>query len=287
MAADSIPQSRLLEGMAFFVVTGNFAMAVSPVGGLALISGGNFANLFAISCLLVVLAFGLGFSLRTSNIKVSNMEGQSAGLLKSLFETKALLSASIVCLTSMTYGAGTTFIPVYARGVGISNIGTFYTVYAVAQVLVRAFTGHVGDKKGVGALILPGLLGGIAAMVILYKAVFLYQFLLAAFICGLGFGVVYPALQVLALRYVTPQRRGAANATYLNGIDLGLAVGTILAGAVAESVGIKLMFLLAIVPVAIGMLIYLLSYKKFESVSKRNSGSDVKNVEEKWFNPSA
>lgn len=278
MASDSIPQSRLAEGMAYFVVTSNFAMAISPAGALALISGGNFANMFAISSLLLVLAFGLGLSLRTSHIKMDNVKGQSAGLLRSLFETKALLSASIVCLTSMTYAAVTTFIPVYARGVGIGNIGTFYTVYAVTQVLVRSFTGRVGDKKGLGALILPGLLGGIAAMLILYKAHFLYQFLLAALVCGLGFGVVYPALQVLALRYVTPQRRGAANATYLNGVDLGLAVGTILAGAVAESVGIKLMFLLSIVPVAIGMILYLLSYKKLKSAGQGKNDSYAQNI---------
>lgn len=260
MASDSIPRARLAEGMSFFVVTGNFAMAISPTVGLALISGREFTSLFAVSALMTVLAFGLGLSLRTSNIQEHIVQEQSAGLLRSLLETKALLPASIVCLASMAYSAIATFVPVYAREIGIGNIGAFYTVYAVTQIAVRSFTGRLGDKKGLGVLVLPGLLGGIAAMFILYKAHFLYQFLLASFICGLGFGVVFPAMLVLSVRHVTPQRRGAASATYLNGVDLGMAVGMITAGAVAEIVGLKMMFLFGSVPLAAGILLYLLSF---------------------------
>lgn len=256
MASDCIPQSRLAEGMSFFIMSTNVAMAISPGIALAMISGGNFTYMFAVSASCLILATGLGFSLRTLT---KQMDGSPKG---SLFEREALFPTSVAGLMVMTYAAVATFVPLSAREAGIGNIGLFYTIYAAAQISVRTFTGQLADKKGLALLVVPGLISLVAALLTLYTAHSLPLFLLAGLLYGFGLGVAIPALMAEALRNLAPDRRGAANATLLNGMDVGITIGSILFGAVAETAGLNFMYLTAIVPVAAAAVLYVLSNRK-------------------------
>lgn len=60
----------------------------------------------------------------------------------------------------------------------------------------------------------------------------------------------------MAVRNVPPSRRGAANATFFLGFDLGIGVGAMLWGAVAELVGYQVIYLWALLPIGIAFVIY-------------------------------
>lgn len=65
-----------------------------------------------------------------------------------------------------------------------------------------------------------------------------------------------------SLSKVNPSRRGAANATFFLGFDLGIGAGAIIWGIIAEGFGYQLIYLLGIIPAIVGALVYIKSIKK-------------------------
>jgi len=65
----------------------------------------------------------------------------------------------------------------------------------------------------------------------------------------------------MSVSKVNHSRRGAANATFFLGFDLGIGVGAILWGIIAENFGYQLIYLLAIIPAIVGALVYINSIK--------------------------
>lgn len=146
---------------------------------------------------------------------------------------------------------------------GIENIGLFFTVYALSLMISRPYFGKLSDRKGYSAAVLPGIIAVLVTMFLLYFANSLGAFLVAGFIYGIGFGATQPVLQAMAVRNVPPQRRGSSNATFFVGFDLGIGVGSILWGIIAELVGFQTIYLLAMIPAVIGLLVFLKTSKKY------------------------
>ena len=78
----------------------------------------------------------------------------------------------------------------------------------------------------------------------------------AAVLYGIGFGSAQPSLQAAALHLADPQRKGAANASFLMAFDLGIGLGSILLGAVSQLMGYSQLFLLSAFSIAIALIIF-------------------------------
>lgn len=81
------------------------------------------------------------------------------------------------------------------------------------------------------------------AIVILSAASVLQEFLLVAVIYGIGFGALQTTIQTMAVRDVPHYRLGAANATLFTGLDLGMGIGVIVLGLIADRWGYRNMYL--------------------------------------------
>lgn len=259
IATDIIPKPRLGEGMGYFGLTSTLAMAVSPALGLAIMSRFGFSQVFIISATSVIIAF-----LVATPIKFHKpTPGKEGSGTKSFFEKSAITPATIIFFVTMTYGAIVSFIALYAAEKGIENIGLFFTVYALSLMISRPYFGKLSDRKGYAAAVLPGIIAVLVTMFLLYFANSLGAFLVAGFIYGIGFGATQPVLQAMAVRNVPPQRRGSSNATFFVGFDLGIGVGSILWGIIAELVGFQTIYLLAMIPAVIGLVVFLKASKKY------------------------
>lgn len=254
IASDIIPKDRLGEGIGYFGLTSTLAMAVAPALGLAIVARAGYAAMFIASAAAVVLAAALAFGLSLHQTPPRAVPG-------ALWEQAAVRPAMVMFCVTMTYGAVVAFIALYATHLGIGNIGPFFTVYAAALMLSRPLFGRLADRRGFDVAILPGLACVAATMLTLAAARTLPLFLTAGFIYGIGFGAVQPSLQAMALRYTAATRRGAANATFYTGFDLGIGAGSMLWGAVAQQVGYSAMYLAATIPAAAALAAYLLLVK--------------------------
>ncbi len=253
IASDLIPRSRLGEGMGYYGLTTVLAMAIAPSIGLQLVHYTSYHNIFLLSGGITLLAIFLALPIKVPPVSKKMPEQESGPLL----EKTAFRAAVAIFFITLTYGAVVTFLAIYTAELGIVNIGPFFTVYALTLLAVRPLSGKLADKKGDTVVIVPGIVALILAMLLLSVAKTLPVFLLAGFAYGIGFGATNPALQALAVRKVAPDRRGAANGTYMNGFDLGIGLGAVLWGLVSSATSFSIMYLICIVPLLFSLFFYL------------------------------
>lgn len=257
VASDNIPNERYGEGMGYFTLASNLAMASAPALGLYLIASRGFNIVSLLSAFLAIIALILSFAVKYKKISVSKTsETRSA-----LFEKTSLRPASVMFFVTMSYGALNSFLALHAIERGIAQFGIFFTVMAMFMLIARPAFGRLVDRHGVTSAVLPGMAGIIIAMLILARAQTLTMFLLAAFCYGTGFGAVQSSLQTLAVIHAPRSNLGIANSTFFVGFDSGIGVGSVILGIVASKIGYGQMFQWSIVSVLIALALYFLTGK--------------------------
>lgn len=73
----------------------------------------------------------------------------------------------------------------------------------------------------------------------------IYAFCLSALFIGVGFGMMFPALQTLYINIGRNNQRGTANSTYLIGFDLGLALGMLVGGYITGHASFEALYYVA------------------------------------------
>lgn len=256
VATDLIPKGRLGEGMGYFGLASTISMALAPAAGLWIVSYAGFDALFSVSTAMVAIAVALTFLVRYPAVGLSEQKTFS------LFEKTAIKPAVVIFFLTMTYGAIVSFLAIHANQIGISNIGPFFSVYAIALFVTRPMSGKLSDKKGSDVMVIPGIICVMAAMVVLALSDTMNGFLVSAALYGVGFGAAMPSLQALSVTNTPPDRRGAANGTFFVGFDLGIGLSSILWGAVSQVVGYSAMFLWTLIPTLAALIFYLMTRPK-------------------------
>ena len=246
VASDLIPKSRFGEGTGYFNLTTTLTMALAPALGVYLVQHFGFETMFMTSAFLAIIA-----TLLSSVIKYRTVVPEKHALI--LLEEHAIVPALTFFFISMTYGPILTFITLYASEQGIINVGPFFTVFASTLFITRPFVGRCSDKYGFPTLIIPGVFLIGAAMILIYIAQSLPGLLWAGACYGLGYGAVYPSLQAMAVIAAPPGRRGAANGTFLTGLDLGVGFSSVIYGFIARTVGYRSMYLWTLVPIVLSL----------------------------------
>lgn len=242
IASDVIPAVRRSEGMGYYGISATIAMSVGPALGLYLVAYRSYAVLFTGSAILAALGLAGSFFINYE-IPRKIQEGAKAPLRKGvILEKTAIPPALVLFFITLTYGGIVTFLPSYAADRGVENIGIFFTVYALVLLLGRPIIGKLADRYGARKFLVPGILLIAIALVLLVKASSLPIFLLVAVVYGLGFGTVQPILNALVISLSPPERRGAANATFAVAMDLGIGLGAVTLGFIAQKMGYEYMY---------------------------------------------
>jgi MFS family permease len=160
-----------------------------------------------------------------------------------------------VFFVTMTYGTVVSFLALYAQTMNVTNVGPFFTMYAITLMITRPLFGRIADKKGFDTVMLPGYSLCPSKMLILFAARNRPVFMLAGVVYGIGFGAVQPSLQAMSVRGIPPFRRGAANRTFFTGFDLGIGLGSAL-WVVAQLQAYNMLYLWACVPTLISLIFY-------------------------------
>jgi len=265
-AYDFIPVSRFGEGVGIFQVTSTFASAIGPVIGLWLVAQYGYVITFdtvgfvAIFCCILLLL--------PHYKKVENSGAKTRISIKNLISKESLPSSIVVLFAVLPYGAITTFVVIYAMAAHVSNPGSFFVVVAVFTGIIRAIGGKWIDKNGEGTSVIIFAIFFVVALFLLVFMNSYFMYLLSAAFVGAAFGLIMPALLSMAVRNVSPSRRGAATGTYYCAFDTGLAGGSAIAGVLANNFGYQTMFLSMLVPCVICFLIYWLWASKTPSAFK-------------------
>jgi len=266
IATDLIPQKRRGEGMGYFGLAGNLAMAFGPALGLFLIALSGFKTMFLIAASAGLLSFIIASIIRYKPANKTPIEKKKWDI----FEKTALMPSILLFFITMVFGGIATFLPLYAEQLGIDGIEWYFVVFAVSLMLVRAFAGRIYDRKGHKAIFLPGAFLILAAMIDLTLLANQFMLILAAVLFGIGFGSVQPALQAWAVNEAPLHRKGMANATFFSFFDLGVGLGAMFFGLIASTFGYADIYLTAGISVLISMVIYVIYLKRSAAVQRHH-----------------
>ncbi|EWG11121.1 MFS transporter [Cytobacillus firmus] len=253
IATDLIPAKRRGEGMGYFGLSGNIALAFGPTLGLALAGVISFKLLFLICALL-----GLAALVLSSRISYKQAEKQTVPLKRwDIYEKSALRPSFLLFFITVTFGGIASFLPIYSAQKGIGGIHWYFLLFAIALMISRTFAGRLYDQRGHQAVFLPGAVLILAAMFLLAWLPSSMIMYIAAIFYGLGFGSVQPALQAWSVKEAPVNRRGMANATFFSFFDLGVGIGAIVFGQIAHLFGYNTIYLAAAGSVVISILLYI------------------------------
>lgn len=243
LVIDIMPSSRRGEGLGYYGVTGNLAMAFGPMTGLFIIASGNFTLLFVTS--LVTASVGLLFAwMVRPSYRPTIPDTRPVPSVDRFFMKEGLPACTSLFLLSIPYGMTTSYMALYAAESGIvTSSGLFFTVMAGGLIISRLSSGKRVDRGLVTETIRTGIiiaLFGVLCEALLSTVAALNLtagyavYFAAAFLIGYGFGTMFPAFNTLFINLAPNSRRATANATYLTGWDVGIGCGMLLGGALSD-----------------------------------------------------
>jgi MFS family permease len=274
--ADVAPMARRGEAASYWGLASPLAMGIIPPLALGLMrstglhptetylvsvlfgfsSGAasveNFTLLFLTAGAIAVVACVMSCGMReryTPNLTASR---------RPLFACEALVPMLVNTFLYLTFTSYTTFLPLYARTLGMSNAGWLYSTYAAALLGTRFFAARVSDQHGRAAVILPGLTAVFLGLLVLALTPNVRLLYLGVSLYGLGFGLAQPGLSAFTIDRLTPERRGVGLGTFAQGLELGMGLGAILMGYIATHAGFTIMYLSGSMCIAAALVIFLL-----------------------------
>ncbi|GED01449.1 MFS transporter [Bacillus atrophaeus] len=262
IAADIIPMKRRGEGLGYFAMSMNLAMAIGPFLGLSLVKVISFPVFFTIFAVFISLGFFV-----TLLIKIP--KGTETGTtvfrfsFSDMFEKGALKIAIVGLFISFCYSSVTSFLSVYAKSIDLLNIsGYFFVCFAVTMMLARPFTGKLFDRVGPGIVIYPSILIFSVGLCLLSFTNSGWMLLLSGAVIGLGYGSIVPCMQTLAIQNSPAHRSGFATATFFTFFDTGIAAGSYVFGLFVASAGFHAIYLSAGLFVLVSLALYTWSRRK-------------------------
>ncbi|WP_425283742.1 MFS transporter [Mesobacillus persicus] len=255
IATDVVPASRRGEGLGYYGLSGNLALALGPSLGLALTGVMSFKMLFFVCAALGLMAF-----LMASKIHYKEVEKSSVPVTNpkwDIYEKSALQPSMLLFFITVTFGGIATFLPLYSAQKAIPGIEWYFLIYAMFLMISRTFSGQLYDRKGHQAVFIPGAGMILIAMVLLAWLPNSFILYVAAALYGLGFGSIQPALQAWAVEKALPNRKGMANATFFSSFDLGVGIGAIAFGQIGHIWGYSSIYLTSALSVLISILLYI------------------------------
>ena len=250
--ADILPPQRRGEGVGYFGLSMALAMAVGPGLGLWLMGEDQFGRLFTGATLLVCAGFFIANLVNYPTVPLAKRPLN----WNAFIENRVLPVSLVTFFATLVYGGIVSFITIYSDELGVKNAGIFFLVYAIALGLVRPQAGRLVDRKGPGSVITAGFIVLICGFITFSMVKGVTGFLAAAAIFGIGNGLAWPTLQTMVINMVEPNRRGVANSTYMSALDLGIGLGSILLGWVADLTSLRTMYFVSAIILIIPLLYF-------------------------------
>lgn len=241
---DILPSSRRGEGIGYYGLANNIAMSFGPMIGLFMQGSFSYETIF--SCSLISGALGLLMAYRVKTPYKQPVKREPLSLDR-FFLVKGAWAGISLLLLSIPYGMTTTYVAMYADEIGITvNSGLYFTFMAVGLAVSRLFSGRQVDKGRITLVITLGMylatlsFFALAALqkLMSWNPVFSsYLYIGIALSQGVAFGTMFPAFNTLFVNLAPNSQRGTATSTYLTSWDVGIGIGLMIGGTIAQAFG--------------------------------------------------
>lgn len=270
VAIDVLPSERRTEGIGYFGLSNNLAMALGPVLAIFLLQAfeGNFHALFCISLALSTSGFILDSTIRMPK-RDYILNKKKISLDRCLLVGGWREALDMMCF-AFSFGVLSTYVAIYGKEeLGITGgTGVFFSLLASGLIISRLTGAHALRNNQVSRNATIGVLISIWGYLIFAAIHHPAGYYLAAFIIGMGNGHMYPAFQNMFINLTTHDKRGTANSTILTSWDAGFGTGVLIGGILAGHFGYHAAFWGAFVLNAVGVLYYFTAIRSHFETNK-------------------
>ena len=275
VAIDVLPSSRRTEGIGYYGLSNNLAMALAPTIGIFIYRySHSFELLFWLA--LVVACVGWLVDSTVSLPARETVRDKSKLSLDRFFLVRGWLLGLNMVAFGFSFGVLSNYLAIYGKEVmGITGgTGAYFMLCSVGLILSRLQggkalrQGRVTHNAGEGMVI--SLIG--YTLFILIPTWWGYYG--SALLIGLGNGHMWPAFQNMTINVAGNNQRGTANSTILISWDIGMGLGILVGGVIAEFMGYAAAFWTVVLVNASGVACFFLATKAF--FLKRNLNETVR-----------
>jgi MFS family permease len=242
------PETRRSQAAAFVLVSFHAGMGLGPMVAEWAIAATSYAWVWtgaaAVAGLSGVVAMFLSYR-----------PGDPTAEPSPIIHRSALLPGMVTFFGVFVFNGFLTFLPLYAREVGMEDAGIAFLVASITMVVVRGLLGRVPDiigpiRAGTGAL---ALTVGAAVFVALWATP--TGVIIGAGLISAGLALQSPSFIALAVDRVSDRERGSAMATFTAFYDIAGAIIGPMLGLIVAGVGYRAAFLTTAAMAAIGLVL--------------------------------
>ena len=269
-AIDVLPSSRRTEGIGYYGLSNNLAMAIAPTIGIWIYELTNsFEFLFWLA--LVVACAGWLVDATVKFPEKETVRNKSKLSLDRFFLVRGWLIGLNMVAFGFSFGVLSNYLAIYGKEVmGITGgTGTYFLLCSVG-LMVSRLQGSKALRQGrlthnAGSGLVISLVGYtlFIALSTLDDSLMYIGYYGSALLIGLGNGHMWPALQNMTINVAHNNQRGTANSTILISWDIGMGLGILLGGVIAEFMGYGAAFWSVVLVNTAGVVTFFAATKAF------------------------
>lgn len=243
VAIDVLPSSRRNEGVGFYGLSNNLAMAIAPSAGIYVYSlTDNFKLLFWISLAVAFLGFYMACTIKLPQRALVADKPKLS--MDHFFLSRAWLMAVNILLFGLCWGVMSNYVAIYGKQeLGITDgTGLFFALLSGGLFVSRLYGAKSLRQGKLTENALQGALISCVGFTLFALAPGIWAYYVSAILIGLGNGRMYPAFLNMFISVARHDQRGTANSSILTAWDLGMGLGILLGGVLAEYISFSAAF---------------------------------------------
>lgn len=259
VAIDVLPSSRRTEGIGYYGLSNNIGTAIAPTVGILIYKETHsFELIFIMAFIIAAIGFAVDTTVRLPE-KVLLQDKRKISLDRFFLLRGWVLGVNVIFF-GFCYGVLSNYLAIYSKETfGITTgTGTYFMLLSGGLILARLTggrslrNGHIIGNAGAGILIstIGYLLFAFGNGMPAYYG--------SAILIGFGNGHMWPAFQNMIIGMAHHNERGTANSTILTCWDLGLGIGILLGGFIAEHIGYTAAFVTVAIAHIMGVALFFL-----------------------------
>lgn len=284
VAIDVLPSSRRTEGIGYYGLSNNLAMAIAPTIGIFLYKlTQSFELLFWLALVVACLGWLVDATVRLPARPI--VKNKSKLSLDRFFLVRGWLLGANMVAFGFCFGVLSNYLAIYGKErLGITGgTGTYFMLCSIGLILSRLQGGKALREGRLTHNAAEGMILSWVGYTLFIALPTLFPgsslavwagYYGSALLIGLGNGHMWPAFQNMILSVAHNNQRGTANSTILISWDIGVGIGILLGGFIAEHLGYDCTFWTVAVVNAMGVLTYFAATRQF--FLKRNLNAAVR-----------
>ncbi|MEW9698650.1 MFS transporter [Paenibacillus sp. SI8] len=268
---DALPDKDRSQGISMYSLCASMPGIIGPLLAIGLWQTGDM-NVFTVGMIGIAILTGVvGYRAKMDKSEaepvVPGQTRQDATMLQSfgqLVKNPHLFKCSMLMLmASLVFGAVTTFIPLYAAQIEGGNAAIYLMLQAGTVVVARFVLRKKipSDGKWHSAFVMSMMLIlAVAAQSVSFsvKGGFVF-FYIGALLMGIAQAVLYPTLTTYLTFVLPPMNRNVLVGLFIAMADLGVSLGGVIMGPVADLSSYSFMYTICAI---LGALMILFAYER-------------------------